>query len=108
VDTGATDIAIPASVAQRIGLRGEAYGMARTAGGDVETRQTRLEQVTLGPIELHGIRASILDDMEGDQVLLGMSFLSRLELWQRDGVLVLRQHGETRQDSRNSVGLGIN
>lgn len=92
VDTGATDVAIPMAVAERIGLSGGARGLARTAAGDVETRHTRLDRVTLGPIELTDLRASILDRMEGEEVLLGMSFLGRLELWQRDGVLVLRQH----------------
>lgn len=90
VDTGATDVAVPERVAQRLGLKKGRRSISRTAAGDVPTWSTLLRSVDLGGIRLHTVRATILPDMPGDQVLLGMSFLRRLELIQRDGVLTLR------------------
>ncbi len=91
VDTGATDVAIPAAVARRIGIEGGRRTISRTAGGDVVTRAALLRHVDLGGIRLYTIKATILPDMPGDQVLLGMSFLKRLELVQRGRTLTIRE-----------------
>ncbi len=90
LDTGASDVAIPLAVAERIGLEPGFRTRARTAAGDVDTWSTLLRSVQLGDIKLHTIRASILPDMQGEQVLLGMSFLKRLELTQRGNTLTVR------------------
>jgi aspartyl protease family protein len=90
IDTGATDVAIPAGVAERIGLQPGLPSVSRTAAGDVPTWSTVLRSVELGGIKLHTLRATILPDMTGDQVLLGMSYLKRLELEQRGDSLTLR------------------
>ncbi|MES9955919.1 MAG: TIGR02281 family clan AA aspartic protease [Sedimenticola sp.] len=93
LDTGATDVAIPQVLAERIGLkRGHAF-TSRTANGNVMAWRTVLDRVTLGSISAEGVRASILPTLLGDdEVLLGMSFLKKLELIQRDGSLTLRQY----------------
>ncbi len=90
VDTGATDVAIPEAVARRIGLERGRPRLSRTAAGDVTTWSTLLRSVDLGGIKLHTIPATILPDLAGEQVLLGMSYLKRLELVQRGGTLTLR------------------
>jgi aspartyl protease family protein len=90
VDTGATDVAVPESVASRIGLSKGRPKLSRTAAGDVITWSTLLRTVDLGGLELHTVRASILPDMAGDEVLLGMSYLKRLELVQQGDTLTLR------------------
>jgi aspartyl protease family protein len=92
LDTGATDVALPGTVAERLGIVGEATIRSHTAGGTVSSELTRLRQVGLGDIVLMDVRASILDTMEGDEVLLGMSFLKRLELVQRGDTLIVRQY----------------
>jgi aspartyl protease family protein len=92
LDTGATDVAIPARVADRLGLAIEGRGVSRTAAGDIEVLRTTLHSVGLGAIELRGVPASILPRMEGDEALLGMSFLKKLEMVQREDVLTLRQY----------------
>ncbi len=94
LDTGATDVAVPEAVANRIGLRKGRRSISRTAAGDVQTWSTLLRSVDLGGIRLHGVRATILPDMLGEQVLLGMSYLKRLNLLQRDGVLTLSLPGD--------------
>jgi aspartyl protease family protein len=92
LDTGATDVALPGAVAKRLGIEGRATAQSYTAGGTVSTELTRLRQVGLGDIVLTDVRASILETMEGEEVLLGMSFLKRLEMVQRGDTLIVRQY----------------
>jgi aspartyl protease family protein len=90
VDTGATDVALPLAVARRLGLFLRAGGMSKTANGNVRTWKTRLDSVDLGGLALRGVSASVLPNMPGDEVLLGMSYLKRFELLQRGDTLTLR------------------
>ena len=92
LDTGATAVAIPGRVAEHLGLRAGRPQLTRTANGTITTYHTRLEDVSLGTIRLRDVRADINPHLEGEEVLLGMSFLRSLELVQRDGTLTLRQH----------------
>ena len=92
LDTGATDVALSGRLAEKLGLKKGYSTMSRTANGQVVSWNTQLDEVALGSIILQGVRASILPSMMDNQVLLGMSFLKRLELIQRDGVLTLRQY----------------
>lgn len=93
LDTGATEVSVPAGLARRLGLEAGARAVARTANGTVTTWRTTLDRVQLGAIELHRVRAHINPGMSGDEVLLGMSFLRDLDFSQRDGVLTLTQPG---------------
>ena len=92
VDTGASDVNIPAEVAARLALRRGAAQRANTANGTITVYATRLDQVRLGDIVLRDVRASINPHMGGEDVLLGMSFLKDLELVQRGDKLSLRQY----------------
>jgi len=91
VDTGATMVSVPASIAGRLGLKRGVALRANTANGVVTTYSTRLDQVRLGDIELNNVRADINPGMRGDEVLLGMSFLRKLEFTQRGRELTIRQ-----------------
>ena len=91
LDTGATDVAVPRELAARLGLEKGYASRSRTANGVVTTWRTMLDEVGIGPVRLQGIRASILPSMPGNEVLLGMSFLKRLELVQKGESLTLRQ-----------------
>ncbi|MCB1725427.1 MAG: TIGR02281 family clan AA aspartic protease [Chromatiaceae bacterium] len=91
LDTGATDVALPEALADRLRLERTGGGISQTANGAVAVWRTVLDEVRLGDIRLKDVRASILPSMAaGDPVLLGMSFLRRLEFSQRDGQLTLR------------------
>ena len=91
VDTGATDVALPEGLAVRLGLRRLGGGISRTANGPVAVWRTRLREVSIGPLRVRDVPASIVPSMgEDDQVLLGMSVLKRLDLTQREGRLTLR------------------
>jgi len=91
VDTGATVVAIPEALAQRLNLKKGREGISRTANGDTTTYSTRLDSVDLGGLIQYGVRASILPGMKGNEVLLGMSYLKHLELIQRGEKLMLRR-----------------
>lgn len=94
LDTGATDVAIPEDLAERLRLERRGGGISQTANGPVAVWQTVLDKVTLGAITLSNVRASILPSMRGtDKVLLGMSFLKQLEFTQRNGQLILQGAG---------------
>ena len=89
LDTGATAVSVPANVANNIGLtRGRSITVG-TANGNIEVYQTTLKSVQLGNITLHEIRGNINPYMDGDTVLLGMSFMRHLELTQRGDTLTL-------------------
>lgn len=89
VDTGATDVALPAEVARRLGIQGGAPVVSRTANGTTTGWATRLDSVAIGGLVLRNVRALILPNMPGQEVLLGMSFLKRLELVQSGDTLTL-------------------
>jgi aspartyl protease family protein len=91
LDTGATQVAIPTQVAQRLGLQAGAAIVISTANGRATAHRTRLERLQLGDILLTDVDALIAPGMGGDDVLLGMSALKQLEFTQRGGTLMLRQ-----------------
>lgn len=93
VDTGATDVSVPARLAERLGLRRGRPMRAQTANGTVTAYRTTISRVQLGDIVMGPVRASINPGMEGHEVLLGMSFLRQLELTQRGGTLTLTHRG---------------
>jgi aspartyl protease family protein len=85
IDTGATSIALPASLAQRAGIdfrKGEP-GLSNTANGLVPVYRVNLDTVRLGAIELQSVEAMVFE-AGLDTALLGMSFLNRVEM-RREG-----------------------
>ena len=92
LDTGASQVAISADVAERLSLERGAPIKVSTANGVTTGWLTRLASLQLGDIQLREVAAIIVPNMGGDEVLLGMSALNHLEFTQRDGTLVLRQN----------------
>jgi aspartyl protease family protein len=90
LDTGATTVSLPLTLARRLDLPLRAGRMSKTANGMVRTWNTRLESVSLGGVTVHGLRATVLPNFPGDQVLLGMDFLKRFDLIQRGNQLTIR------------------
>lgn len=81
VDTGATVVALPAHEARRVGIdyRKGRPGTTRTAGGVVPVYRVTLDRVKVGGIELFHVDGLVIEHGL-DIALLGMSFLSRLEM----------------------------
>ncbi len=92
LDTGATGVAVPLDVAQRLRLqRGRAYP-TQTANGIATSYATTLNEVAVGDIALQDVPAAIAPGLADGQILLGMSFLKHIEFTQRGNTLILRQH----------------
>ena len=90
LDTGATWVALPMALGRELGLKRGAAVTLQTANGPAVGYQTRLESVRVGHLELRDVAAVMADGLDADAVLLGMSFLKRVEFTQRDGKLILR------------------
>tara|TARA_B110000858_G_scaffold179560_1_gene216341 strand:+ start:18149 stop:18694 length:546 start_codon:yes stop_codon:yes gene_type:complete len=95
LDTGATDVAIPESIALAAGLQRGNTSRASTANGVVTVYSTRVDELTLGNIVLEGVNASITTSMAGDTILLGMSALRQIEFSQSGDELTLRHYPES-------------
>lgn len=91
LDTGATDVSVPAAVADRLRLPRGARLRAVTANGLTTAFATMIDSLAVGALEEKNIRASIVPNLPGEQILLGMSFLKRLDFSQRGDTLVLSQ-----------------
>ncbi|MFY0663077.1 MAG: TIGR02281 family clan AA aspartic protease [Natronospirillum sp.] len=84
LDTGATQVAIPPQVAERLQLqRGQAF-QVQTANGIATAYATEIRTLQLGDIELERVGAHISPGLEGETILLGMSALEQLD-WSRQG-----------------------
>ncbi len=90
VDTGATDVAVPESMARALGLDFGPRVQVMTAAGPSKAWMTRLNQVSIGGISRRDVRATITSG-EFNGVLLGMSFLRHYSLRQQDGKLVISE-----------------
>jgi len=91
LDTGATDVSIPEALARRLGLQRGPEMQVTTANGSIPVSMTLLDRVQIGNIVLHDVRASINPYMNGEDILLGMTFLKHLEFAQRNNQLILKQ-----------------
>jgi aspartyl protease family protein len=86
VDTGASLISMSSSEAKRLGINYTAgqKAVSSTANGLVPTFRVKLDEVRLGDVTLHNVDGNV---HVGDQlpiVLLGMSFLNRMDM-KREG-----------------------
>jgi aspartyl protease family protein len=93
VDTGASVVALPARVAEQLGIfpsPSQFTQTVSTANGQLKVAPVRLANVVLGPIRLHDVEAVVIPEGRLDKTLLGMSFLGRLKGFEiRDGNLHL-------------------
>lgn len=91
LDTGATVVAIPGSLENRLNLRRGRQIQTQTANGTGTAYVTEIDYIQIGEIRLNNVRASILPGMEGEQILLGMDALKQLEFRQKGRELTLIQ-----------------
>lgn len=93
VDTGASTVAMGASDARRAGVdptRGE-KGFAQTANGVAEVSRVRLHSVRVGDIVLNDVEATV-HSQDMPMVLLGMSFLNRMEMQRNGDTMTLKKN----------------
>lgn len=91
LDTGASDVAIPESLANKIGLLKGQEIFVKTANGNAKAYRTQLDSVALGDIKRYDLNATILTNIAGNEVLLGMNFLKHFEITQKGKTLTIKQ-----------------
>ncbi len=83
VDTGANTVSMTADDARSLGidyrLDGQ-EGRTMTAGGVVRSWNVTLKSVQIGPIAVRNVEASIREAPSFGPILLGMTFLSRVDI----------------------------
>lgn len=91
LDTGATQVSIPAHIADQLQL--DSYGSypVQTANGRVTVYKTKIDQLSIGNIFLYNVAAHINPGMKNDEILLGMSALKQLDFQQTGKKLILRE-----------------
>lgn len=92
LDTGATSVSIPESIANRIGLQKQNSYLVHTANGTIKVYRTTLDVLRIGDINLYNVDANINPSDNTDKILLGMSALRQIEFSQQGKQLTLLQH----------------
>lgn len=93
VDTGATHVSMNRNVAKRIGLdyRSAREGLSETASGINKVFVLELDTVTVGGIKLNNVGASVHDGDHPRVILLGNTFLNRVDMVRESSMLILRE-----------------
>ncbi|MEG0010420.1 MAG: retropepsin-like aspartic protease [Aeromonas sp.] len=90
LDTGATRVTVPSQVAERLGLVATGSSRVNTAAGQIQVQTSQIESLVMGPLTLYDLSVFINPAADGEEILVGMNALGRLELRQRDRQLLLR------------------
>lgn len=95
VDTGATLVAMNRSTARSLGLQLTAADFKYsidTANGKARAAAATIPSIDIGRIRVENVEGVVLEDGALGQILIGMSFLKRLDSYQvQDGALLLAQ-----------------
>lgn len=94
VDTGSTLVAMNSAEAKRLGIDYRLNGQpttASTASGITPAYVVKLTKVKVGDIELREIDGMVIEGLSPPEVLLGMSFLGRLEMQHSGQTMLLKR-----------------
>lgn len=91
VDTGATMVAIPKDLANKLNLAGRYPVTMKTAAGEVTGYLTRIEQLSFGDFQFNNVKAVIMEQSNDNLVLLGMNVLSEFKISQDNKKLILER-----------------
>ncbi len=94
IDTGATLLSMSRQQAKRLGIDYRLEGqpaVSTTASGIIRIYRIKLQRVKIGDIELKGVDAAVHEGDFPPVTLLGMSFLSRIELHRQGTALELQR-----------------
>lgn len=93
IDTGASTVSVSAAEAARMGLSGCEGIASQTANGRATGCMALARELRFGPFSARRVRVAVLPGMIPGTALLGMNVLSRMQLIQRNGHLLLRLDG---------------
>ena len=94
IDTGATQVAMNASQARRLGIDYHVTGNpaeVTTASGVERAWMVTLDSVKVGDLEVRNVSAVVLEGKQPKVTLLGMSYLGRMEISNDGRLMTLRQ-----------------
>ena len=95
VDTGATMVALNESTARKLGIRlsnSDFKYKLNTANGVAEAALAKIDRIEIGRVKVNNVKATISRDSALNVVLLGMTFLNKLDKFEiARGKLVLSQ-----------------
>lgn len=93
VDTGASTIALNAETAHRLNIDflNAPQLQVKTASKIELAHQVTLDKVQIGDITLHNVIAIVIDGQEPSIALLGMTFLSKLDMTHANNKLLLKK-----------------
>jgi aspartyl protease family protein len=105
VDTGATTIAMNYHEAERLGIdyRSGSTITVSTANGLTQNFVVNLSKVSVGNIELRNIQAAVSTTDSPTIILLGNSYLGRLDMSVTNGVLILKEKFASGTKPKNST-----
>ena len=92
MDTGASYITMSAQQADQLRLdySNAKKIMINTANGKATAHVFTIKRVRIGGIELQDVEAAVMHNLESPKILLGMSFLSQVDMSQSSGLMVLK------------------
>lgn len=94
VDTGASAIAMNTEQAKQLGIRYDKIGVpagVSTASGFEKAYRVRLKSVSVGKITQTNVEALVIDGNHPGPILLGMTFLSQLNVEHDSNAMTLTQ-----------------
>ena len=94
IDTGATQVAMNASQARRLGIDYHVTGNpaeVTTASGVARAWMVTLDSGKVGNLEVRNVSAVVLEGEQPKVTLLGMSYLGRMEITNSGRLMTLRQ-----------------
>jgi len=91
VDTGASVVAMSQRHADGMGLNylSGQVGKVQTAQGNANAYFVLLDEITVGEIKVHKVKATVIEGIYPVDVLLGMTFLKEVQMQDTEGVLTL-------------------
>lgn len=90
LDTGATQVSVPQALANKLGMRPRGQSYVNTANGSVIVYPSTIDELQIGSIVLTDVPANINPHVDGEEILLGMSALKRVEFTQTGNQLIIR------------------
>lgn len=94
VDTGATQVAMNAAQARRLGVDYHVIGKpaeVTTASGVERAWLVKLDSVKVGELEVRNVSAVVLEGAQPEVTLLGMSYLGRMDISNDGRLMTLRK-----------------
>lgn len=92
VDTGASLVVVSEAFARMAGLPAGEATTFNTANGSIPGQIVANVPVSVGPIQVSGIRVGVgLHGMEADEALLGQNFLSKFDITLTKDQMILRK-----------------